>query len=438
MKFLSRKPTFLLFLFSTASMQIVAGAPIFKADSTAQDRYVKEIANFEKNAKVKKAFEVISALEPETRANHILLTEIPAPPFGEEARGKQFAAMLKEAGLDSVWIDAAGNVIAKRKGTVGNRTIVIEGHLDTVFPKGTDVTVKSKGDTLAAPGIGDDTRALAVLLTLLKSMNSADIQTKADVLFVGTVGEEGQGDLRGMKQLFGKDGFKIDTHIGLDGTATDRIVNGGVGSHRYHITYKSAGGHSYGSFGMVNTHVALGKAISYWSKDAENYIAQPGPKTTYSVSVIGGGTSVNSIPFESWMEVDMRSESNERLKKVDAYLQGALQKALTEVNSTKKSGKDMTLEVKMMGDRPSGSIALSEPLVQHMMAIIQRTGQKPKLSASSTNANIPLSLGIPSITIGSGGVAGGAHSLGEWFVNKDGYLGIQNALLILLTEAGLD
>lgn len=438
MKFLSRKLTFFLFLFSTNAIQVMASPSFFKSDSTALDAYVKEITSFEKNAKVKKAFEIISALEPETRANHILLTEIPAPPFGEGPRGQQFAAMLKKAGLDSVWTDAAGNVIAKRKGTVGNRTILIEGHLDTVFPEGTDVSVKSKGDTLAAPGIGDDTRALAVLLTLLKSMNSADIRTKADVLFVGTVGEEGQGDLRGMKQLFGKDGLKIDTHIGLDGTATDRIVNGGVGSHRYHITYKSAGGHSYGSFGMVNTHVALGKAIAYWSKDAENYIAQPGPKTTYSVSVIGGGTSVNSIPFESWMEVDMRSESNERLKKVDAYLQEALQKALKEVNSTKKSGKDMTLEIKMMGNRPSGNIGLSSPLVQRMMAVIQRTGQQPKLSASSTNANIPLSLGIPSITIGSGGIAGGAHSLGEWFVNRDGYIGIQNALLILLAEAGVD
>lgn len=438
MKFLSRKLTFLLFLFSTAAIPVVASTPFSKSDSTAQETYLKEITTIEKNTKVKKAFEVISALEPETRSNHILLTEIPAPPFGEGPRGQQFAAMLKKAGLDSVWIDAAGNVIAKRKGTVGNRTILIEGHLDTVFPEGTDVSVKSKGDTLAAPGIGDDTRALAVLLTLLKSMNSADIRTKADVLFAGTVGEEGQGDLRGMKQLFGEEGLKIDTHIGLDGTATDRIVNGGVGSHRYHITYKSTGGHSYGSFGMVNTHVALGKAIAYWSKDAENYIVQPGPKTTYSVSVIGGGTSVNSIPFESWMEVDMRSESNERLKKVDAYLQEALQKALKEVNSTKKSGKDMTLEIKMMGDRPSGNIGLSSPLVQRMMAVIQRTGQKPKLSANSTNANIPLSLGIPSITIGSGGISGGAHSLGEWFVNRDGYIGIQNALLILLAEAGVD
>ncbi|MEH6306925.1 M20/M25/M40 family metallo-hydrolase [Olivibacter sp. CPCC 100613] len=407
-------------------------------DSLAQEKYVKEIAKLVDNKKVKQAFECINSLEPETKSNHILLTEIPAPPFKEKLRGEKFAKMLKAAGADSVWVDAEGNVIAKRNGTNGKRTILIEGHLDTVFPEGTDVKVVTRGDTLAAPGIGDDTRALAVLLTLLKAMNKANIQTSADVLIAGTVGEEGQGDLRGMKRLFGKDGLKIDTHIALDGTSTDRIVNRGVGSHRYHIRYKSDGGHSYGSFGMVNTHVALGKAIAYWSEDADAYIAQPGPKTTYSVSVIGGGTSVNSIPFEAWMEVDMRSESDERLQKVDDYLQTALQKALKEVNSTKKFGKDLTLEVKMMGDRPSGTSELTQPLTQRMMSIIQRSGQKPKLGASSTNANVPLSLKIPSITIGSGGAAGGAHSLGEWFVNSNGQVGIQNALLILLAEAGLE
>lgn len=407
-------------------------------DSLAQASYVKELAKLVVHKKVKKAFVHIADLEKETKANHILLTEIPAPPFKEAARAKKFAELLAAAGVDSVWIDAVGNVIAKRKGTKGGRTILIEGHLDTVFPEGTDVKVVARGDTLAAPGIGDDTRALAVLLTLVKVMNAAEIQTEADVLIAGTVGEEGQGDLRGMKQLFGKSGLDIDTHIALDGTATDRIVNRGVGSHRYRIAYKSDGGHSYGSFGMVNTHVALGKAIAYWSKDADAYIAQPGPKTTYSVSVIGGGTSVNSIPFESWMEVDMRSESDERLKQVDDYLQLALQRALKEVNDSKKIGNDMTLEVKMMGDRPSGTSELSQALTQRMMAIIQQNGQKPKLGASSTNANVPLSLGIPSITIGSGGVAGGAHSLGEWFLNKDGYVGIQNSLLILLAEAGIE
>lgn len=408
-----------------------------RLDSVAQQQYVKELAKLSSHAKVKKAFATIADLEAETRANHILLTEIPAPPFKEEQRAEKFAEMLRAAGADSVWIDAAGNVIAKRKGTKGGKTILIEGHLDTVFPEGTDVKVETRGDTLAAPGIGDDTRALAVLLTMLKAMNAAEIETEGDVLIAGTVGEEGQGDLRGMKQLFGKDGLKIDAHIAIDGTSTDRIVNRGVGSHRYRITYKSDGGHSYGSFGMVNTHVALGKAIAYWSQDADAYIAQPGPKTTYSVSVIGGGTSVNSIPFEAWMEVDMRSESDERLQKVDGYLQSALQKALKEVNAAKKFGNDLTLEVKMMGNRPSGSGELTAPLTQRMMAIIQQSGGTPKLSASSTNANVPLSLGIPSITIGGGGIAHGAHSLGEWFVNKDGKVGIQNALLILLAEAGL-
>lgn len=407
-------------------------------DTLAEKKYEKEIADIAKKPQVKNAFQHIMDLEPETRSNHILLTEIEAPPFKEEARGKRFAALLQEAGVDSVWIDEAGNVIALRKGSEGKSTVAIEGHLDTVFPEGTDVTVVTKGDTLAAPGIGDDTRALAVVITLLKAMNHAEIKTKDDILFIGTVGEEGQGDLRGMKQLFGPNGLKIDTHIAIDGTGTERIVNRGVGSHRYRIKFESDGGHSYGSFGMVNTHVAMGKAIHYWSLDADKYTRIPGPKTTYSVSVVGGGTSVNSIPFESWMEVDMRSESSERLNQVDAYLKEAVEKAVKEVNEGKRSGRDLTVNLEMIGDRPSGTQTITAPLVQRMMAVIQRNGQQPRLGASSTNSNIPLSLGIPSITIGSGGIAGGAHALGEWFVNKDGHIGIQNALLVLLATASMD
>lgn len=408
-------------------------------DTTAQEQYKKEIAAIYKSKKVEKAFQYIDELEEETRANHILINEIAAPPFKEEARAKKYASMLQAIGVDSVWIDAEGNVLAKRKGTKGGKTIAIEGHLDTVFPEETDVTVKIKGDTLAAPGVADNTRSLAALLTVLKAMNLADIKTEADVLFIGTVGEEGPGDLRGMKALFGANGPAIDTHIALDGTSHERIVNRGVGSHRYRIAFKSAGGHSYGSFGMVNTHVAMGKAINYWSIAADKYLHdEPGPRTTYSVSVVGGGTSVNSIPFESWMEVDMRSESQERLEKIDAFLQEAVARAAKEVNASKKHGRDLQATIDMMGDRPVGASELSSPLVQRMMAVIEVAGFKPKLGASSTNSNVPLSLGRPSITIGSGGIGGGAHALDEWYVNKDGHLGIRNALVILLAEAGLN
>lgn len=407
-------------------------------DTIALKEYQQEIAAIAENSQVKRAFQHILELESETRANHILLTEIPAPPFKEEKRAEKFAVLLQTAGVDSIWTDQAGNVIALRKGSKGEKTIAIEGHLDTVFPEGTDVQVKTKGDTLAAPGIGDDTRSLAVVITLLKAMNQAEIKTSDDILFIGTVGEEGQGDLRGMKELFGSKGPKIDTHIALDGTATDRIVNRGVGSNRYRVTFKSDGGHSYGSFGMVNTHVAMGKAIHYWSIDADKYTGAGGPKTTYSVSVVGGGTSVNSIPFESWMEVDMRSESGEHLQQVDTYLKEAVNQAVKEVNESKRHGNDLSVDFNMIGNRPSGGIELTEPLAQRMMAVIHLAGQTPKFSASSTNSNIPLSLGVPSITIGAGGIAGGAHSLGEWFVNKNGYVGIQNALLVLLASAGLN
>ncbi len=407
------------------------------SDTTASEQASSAIKLLKKHPKVIKAVELILELEAETRKNHILLTEIPAPPFKEEKRAAKYAEMIRHIGADSVWIDQEGNVIALRKGNgTSDKVIAIDAHLDTVFPEDTDVSVKFSGDTLRAPGIGDDTRSLAALLTVLKVMNQSDIRTKDDVLFIGSVGEEGQGDLRGMKYLYHESDLKPDVHIALDGTAINRVVNGGVGSHRYRIAYKSNGGHSYGSFGMVNAHVAMGKAISYWADAADAYLQQKGPRTTYSVSVLGGGTSVNSIPFESWMEVDMRSESQERLKVIDSMLMTSLNRALDEVNAAKTRGKDLKLEVKMMGDRPSGMLPIDNSLVQHMIAVIESQNLKPILSSSSTNSNVPLALGIPSITIGSGGIAGGAHSLDEWFVNYNGHKGIESALLILLAEAG--
>jgi acetylornithine deacetylase/succinyl-diaminopimelate desuccinylase-like protein len=396
------------------------------------------ISKITANPKVKKAMQTIIDLEPETMSNLVLLTEIPAPPYKEDKRAAKFAEMIKALGVDSIWTDTAGNVIALRKGQSGKKRIILEAHMDTVFPEGTDVKVVKRGDTLYAPGIADDTRGLTSLLTLLKVMNQSNIKTEADVLFVGTTGEEGQGDLRGVKNLFSAAGpGKIDSYIGLDGTAIGVIIHRGLGSHRYRITFKGPGGHSFGAFGLANPHNALGRAIHYWVVEADKFALQSGVPVTYNVAVTGGGTSVNSIPFESWMEVDMRSESPERLTGIDQLLQVAVKKALAEENAMKKMGKDLTVEVKMIGNRPSGSNDPSLPLVQHAMASMKYLGAEPELKGSSTNANIPISKGVPAITIGSGGKSGNAHALNEWFVNDKGYLGIQQALLILLTEAGI-
>lgn len=406
----------------------------------AQDRkYTTEIKALAEKPAVKKAFQTIVEMEPQTRAHHILLTEIPAPPYKEEVRAKQYATMLKAAGADSVWTDNAGNVIALRKGKGGGKkTVVLEGHMDTVFPEGTDTKIHHRGDTLAAPGVADDTRALSVVLTVLTTMEKTGIETEANVLFIGTTGEEGQGDLRGVKNLFSAKGpGKIDSYIAIDGWSSEQITHRGLGSHRYRITFKGPGGHSSGSFGLGNPHNALGRAIAYWCVAADSLTNAPGERLTYNVGVIGGGTSVNSIPFESWMEVDMRSESPDRVSHCDRLLHEAVERALAEENKMKKLGKDLTVDMKLIGDRPSGAGDSTQVLIQRMKAVIQHMGGTPSLRVGSTNSNIPISKGVPAITIGSGGVGGNAHALDEWWVNDKGYIGIQEALLILLAEAGI-
>lgn len=399
-------------------------------------RYTTEINTLAKKPAVQTAFRLFNEWEPQTKKTLITLTQIPSPPFKEAERARAFAALLNEAGADSVWIDDINNVLAKRKGRSGKKTVVVEAHLDTVFPAGTDVTVREKGDTLYAPGVGDDTRGLTAVMTVLKAMKQANIQTDADVLFVGAVGEEGLGDLRGVKHLLRPGGPKVDSYIAVDGDGISNITHRGLGSHRYRITFKGPGGHSYGAFGIVNPHGALGKAIYYFTVDADKF-TQQGVRTTYNVGVIGGGTSVNAIPFESWMEVDMRSESPEQLAGIDKLLQAAVQRALKEENAMKRRGPDLMVDVKLVGDRPSGRVEPTTPLVQRAMAASTYFQVKPQLSVSSTNANTPIAKGIPAITIGSGGTGSGAHSLKEWWLNDKGVLGLERILLVLLAEAGM-
>ncbi|MBE7171063.1 MAG: M20/M25/M40 family metallo-hydrolase [Williamsia sp.] len=431
------KKAIVLFLICTLSYAVNAQEEFGAKTAPIDKRYQDEMKTLMQQPQVKSAFQAIMELEPETEKDLITLTEIPAPPYKEQKRAAKFQEMMKATGIDSIWTDAAGNVIGLRRGRLGKKLVVLEGHLDTVFPEGTDVTVKHRGDTLAAPGIGDDTRGLALVLAVLKAMQKTKLQTDASVLFVGAVGEEGLGDLRGVKQLVNGDGLKIDSYIAVDGGAISSITTGGLGSHRYHITFRGPGGHSYGAFGLANPHNALAKAISYFVTDADTF-TRKGIRTTYNVGMIGGGTSVNAIPFESWMEVDMRSESPLRLTGIDSLLQRAIRRGLQEENGMKRAGRDLTVEVKLVGDRPSGVEDAQLPIVQHAMASAVALGSaSPRLTIGSTNSNIPISKNIPAVTIGRGGAGGGAHALSEWWVNDKGYLAIQNALLILVSEAGI-
>ena len=401
------------------------------------DIYTKSIKKISRNAKVKKAFNYIIDIEEKTIKNHIELTEIEAPPFKEERRAKEFAERLKLAGIENVWIDSIGNVIGFLKGSVGNKNIAVDAHIDTVFPEGTDVKVQVKNDTLFAPGIGDDTRGLAMILTLAETIKKNNIEPINNIIFIGTVGEEGLGDLRGVRYLFKNKTPKIDSWIAIDGGSIGRVNNQALGSYRYEVIFDGPGGHSWGAFGLVNPHHALGSGIKNFINKADVYTSS-GPKTSYNVGVINGGTSVNSIPFKSSMLIDIRSIEPNRLDDMEEILYNSMQEALKEQNEMKRSGPDLTLTINKIGNRPSGIVEESVPLIQKTIAATQYMGVEPRLTIGSTDSNIPISLGVPAVTIGRGGDGGGAHSLDEWWINKEGYKSIQLALLILLSESGID
>lgn len=406
------------------------------AAQTAEPRYGEQIRAIAANAAVQEAFRRIEAMDAWSLERLLELTQIPAPPFGEKARGERYAQMLREAGADSVWTDEVGNVIALRKGRRGQRTVALGGHLDTVFPEGTDVRVRQVGDTLFAPGIGDDTRGLVVVLTALRAMEEAGVETDDDVLFVGSVGEEGLGDLRGMKNLFREGADPIGAWIEVDGGGMDGITSMGLGSYRFRVKFEGPGGHSWGAFGLANPAHALARGIRYF-QDAADTLTRRGPRTSYNVGVIGGGTSINSIPFEAWAEVDMRSESPSALDPLEAALRAAMTRAADEENGLRRRGEPLTVEVAKIGNRPSGEMDPSTPLVQRAIASNAFFGAGAELGRSSTNANIPISLGVPAVTIGRGGVGGENHAPGEWWINRDGPVAIQRAVLLVLSEAGL-
>ncbi len=390
------------------------------------------------NPKVRAALELLKADNAWTVQQQVELTQIPAPPFKETTRGAEYKRRLEALGLRNVRVDAEGNVIAERQGAGAGPTVVIAGHLDTVFPEGTDVTVKHDGTKLRAPGIGDDDRGLAVVLAVARAFEKTGLQTNGTVYFIGDVGEEGPGNLRGMRHLFGKElKGRVDYFISVDDTGLG-IASRAVGSYRYRVSYKGPGGHSYGAFGIPNPIHALGRAIA----GIADIQVPATPKTTFNVGVIQGGTSVNSIAGEATMEVDMRSEDAKSLAAVDAQVQRVLRDALAAENArwkgSRAAGAQLTMRIDTIGIRPTGAQADDAPIVRTALAAAKALGFTSATSASSTDANIPISLGIPAIRIGGGGHAEGAHSLGEWYDDgADGYLGPQWAALIVAGLAGV-
>ena len=395
-----------------------------------------QIGRIMENPAFKHAAATLAAEHDRTIDDIIALTEIPAPPFKEQVRARKWREMAQAHGLQDVAEDAAGNVTGLRRGIGNGRLICIAAHLDTVFPEGTDVTVRREGTRLFAPGIGDDTRSLAVLLAWLRAMDAAAIETRADILFVADVGEEGAGDLRGMRHLFQRGPYKdrISAFVTVDSPDMDRIVTGGVGSKRCRVTFAGPGGHSYGAFGVVNPMFAMADAVSRLGR----LDVPADPKTTYSASLAGGGTSINAIPNSVWTEFDLRSESAPHLAALERDF-FALIEAAVQAENQRRATKDgiITARIEPIGDRPAGHTDVDALEVRLARAAIEAHGIATAFEYSSTDANIPMSLGIPALRIGSGGTGGRAHSLEEWIDVEPGasVQGMQAGLAAVLAIA---
>ena len=384
-----------------------------------------------KDAAIQRAFAAAERNEPEILKEQARICEIPAPPFKEELRGQEFVRLFQRLGLKEVRMDKAGNVLGVRPGSKPRPNLVFSAHLDTVFPEGTNVRVATEGTVMKAPGIGDDCRGLAVMLAVIRALNDAHVETPGTITFVADTGEEGLGDLRGMKQLFGdtlRD--RIDAFLSVDGIGLG-ITHIGVGSLRYRVSFKGPGGHSYGAFGMANPIQAMGRAIA----KIDAFEVPPSPKTTFNVGRVGGGTSVNAIPFEAWMEVDMRSADKASLDALNTKFKAAMNEAVAEENSRWKGRGPVSVAPELVGIRPAGQTPKESPIVQTAIAVSKAMGITEVLREGSTDSNVPMNLGIPAITISGGGQGTGAHSLNETFDSKDSVQGTKRALLLAVSLA---
>ena len=384
-----------------------------------------------KDPAVRAAIDAAKTTEAQTIADQIRFCEIPAPSFKEEVRGQELKRAFTQLGLQNVRIDKAGNVLGDYQGAAAHPHLVLAAHLDTVFPEGTDVKVKREGALLKGPGIGDDCRGLAVMVAIVREMKKANVKTPGSITFVANVGEEGLGDLRGVKELFKvtlKD--QIDRFVSIDGTGV-HVTNVAVGSHRYRVTFKGPGGHSFGAFGLANPMGAMGRAIAR----IQDMQVPRQPRTTFNVGRTGGGTSVNSIPFEAWIEVDMRSSDPASLAAVDATFQKAVDAAVVEENQRWGKPGVITVVKELVGDRPAGSTPENSAIVRNGLAAATVLGFTSTLGEGSTDTNIPMSLSVPSITIGGGGRGRDAHALTEAFDTTDAWMGTQHALLLTVALA---
>lgn len=363
----------------------------------------------------------------------VAVSEIAAPTGEEQRRAAWIARRFTALGLSDIRSDAAGNVIGRRWGARQGPAVAVCAHLDTVFPRGMAVRVRHDGALLLGPGIGDNGRGLAAMLALAEEIDGVRLCTDRPIDFVATTGEEGTGDLRGAKAFF-RSRDEVASAIALDGAGDERIVHRGLGSRRYRIAYRGPGGHSWAAFGVVNPVHAAGTAIAKLA----SIIVPREPRTTLSVGRVGGGIAVNAIADEAWLEVDLRSTTVRMLDRYEREVRLAVRAAEIEENARRVNGSPpLSCAIEMIGDRPCGDVPADHPLVLSAIDATRLIGREPELATASTDANVPISLGVPAIAIGAGGRGGDAHTASEWFDNTSGTVGLARALTIVVAAAGL-
>ena len=363
----------------------------------------------------------------------IALSEIPAPEFSEAKRGEYLQKLLEATGL-KVHLDKTGNVVGERAGADANSIILLAAHLDTVFPTGTDVRVKKNGNRIVGPGIADNGAGLAALVGVARALSEGRVRTNKTIVLAGDVGEEGEGNLRGIRALIEAYGSRLAAVIAVDGASTEHITTQGIASHRFEVTITGPGGHSWSDFGAPNPITALARGIVKFS----SFAVPEDPRSSYNFGVVEGGTSVNSIPARAVVKVDLRSEAEAEITKMESALRDAMQAGMKEeMAAVRDPHAQLQVNFRSLGLRPAGKLPENSPLLDSIRSVDRFLGTRSRLERSSTDANIPLSLGIPAISIGGGGKANGSHTLDEWYDPAGRELGLKRLFLTTVVLAGL-
>ena len=395
----------------------------------------QQVARVAELRKVHEAFAWFRSHARELEDLQLEVTSIAAPPWGEAARSAWLEARFNELALSDVHQDELGNVFGIRSGTDPNAPyIALSAHIDTVFPAGTPIEVRRDAGKLYGPGVSDNSSGTVALLAIAGAMQAANLSNAAPVLFIGDVGEEGEGDLRGMRHIFQQPKWSatIASLVVLDGAGTDTIITEGLGSRRYEVTVRGHGGHSWSDFGVANPIIALARIIDRFARTPAPTL----PKTTYNIGMINGGTSVNSIPESATMKVDTRSASVEQLDRLESALHEAVDAVIPELTGRKKQ-ELLTAEVRMIGNRPAADLPAESQLLKAIRAVDAQLNNTARIQRASTDANVPLSLGREAIAIGAGGSGGGAHTISEWYDPTGRDLGLKRILLLILALAGV-